>query len=155
VDQNCRLAIALVGFGTFALHGAAAPGPAVPDSVDQREKAKMAAPVGRKESGLSRRGPDAADASVRVRVAEAQMTDAERFSLIVSVIGPAMGLSRDPRIPEHVTNTSAGYPPGHSTPGHSDAAEQRRQHGRHQPRLPARRQGGHGVSGVHRCGVKL
>jgi beta-glucosidase len=42
------------------------------------------------------------------------MTDDERFSLIVSVIGPVplIGIPRDKRIPEDVKNTSAGYTPG-------------------------------------------
>jgi len=42
------------------------------------------------------------------------MTDDERFSLIVSLIGPvpAIGVPRDARLPEHVKNTSAGYTPG-------------------------------------------
>ena len=41
------------------------------------------------------------------------MTDDERFSLLISVMGalPALGLERDPRIPEGVT-MSAGYTPG-------------------------------------------
>jgi beta-glucosidase len=45
---------------------------------------------------------------------EQQMTDDERFSLIVSVIGPVplIGVPRDKRIPEDVKNTSAGYTPG-------------------------------------------
>jgi len=38
------------------------------------------------------------------------MTDDERFSLIISLIGavPLIGLPRDKRIPEDVTNMSAG-----------------------------------------------
>jgi beta-glucosidase len=45
---------------------------------------------------------------------EQQMTDDERFSLIISLIGavPLIGQPRDPRIPEDVTNMSAGYTPG-------------------------------------------
>jgi beta-glucosidase len=41
------------------------------------------------------------------------MTDDERFSLIVSVMGgvPSIGVPRDKRIPEGV-NMSAGYTPG-------------------------------------------
>jgi beta-glucosidase len=50
----------------------------------------------------------------RARVTEQQMTDDERFSLIVSLIGAvaSIGVPRDPRIPEDVTNMSAGYTPG-------------------------------------------
>jgi beta-glucosidase len=50
---------------------------------------------------------------VRARDTEQQMTDDERFSLIVSLIGavPLIGVPRDPRIPEGV-NMSAGYTPG-------------------------------------------
>lgn len=42
------------------------------------------------------------------------MTDDERFSLLISLIGalPMIGLPRDPRIPEDVKNMSAGYTPG-------------------------------------------
>jgi beta-glucosidase len=50
----------------------------------------------------------------RAAEVEAQMTDDERFSIIVSLIGavPAFGIPRDPRIPEEVDNMSAGYTPG-------------------------------------------
>jgi beta-glucosidase len=49
----------------------------------------------------------------RARATEAQMTDDERFSLLVSLIGavPSIGVPRDPRIPEGV-KMSAGYTPG-------------------------------------------
>src|SRR5262245_34973505 len=52
-------------------------------------------------------------ADLRAREVEQQMTDDERFSLIVSVIGavPSIGVPRDRRIPEGV-NMSAGYTPG-------------------------------------------
>src|SRR5215471_17493821 len=45
---------------------------------------------------------------------EKAMTDDERFSLIVSLIGavPTIGMPRDKRIPEDVRNMSAGYTPG-------------------------------------------
>ncbi|HMR49575.1 MAG TPA: beta-glucosidase [Arachnia sp.] len=51
---------------------------------------------------------------LRAAEAEAQMTDDERFTLLVSLIGavPAIGIPRDQRIPEDVTNMSAGYTPG-------------------------------------------
>jgi beta-glucosidase len=50
----------------------------------------------------------------RARQTERQMTDDERFSLLVSIIGavPSIGMPRDPRIPAEVTNMSAGYTPG-------------------------------------------
>jgi beta-glucosidase len=50
----------------------------------------------------------------RARETERQMTDDERFSLLVSLIGavPSIGMPRDPRIPAEVTNMSAGYTPG-------------------------------------------
>src|SRR5262245_55810214 len=50
----------------------------------------------------------------RARAIEATMTDDERFSLIISLIGavPTIGMPRDKRIPEDVTNMSAGYTPG-------------------------------------------
>jgi beta-glucosidase len=50
----------------------------------------------------------------RARLTEQKMTDDERFSLIISLIGavPLIGVPRDKRIPEDVTNMSAGYTPG-------------------------------------------
>src|SRR5262245_39242912 len=50
----------------------------------------------------------------RARETEQKMTDDERFSLIISLIGPvpSLGVPRDKRIPESVKNTSAGYTPG-------------------------------------------
>src|SRR5262245_58416637 len=49
----------------------------------------------------------------RARDTEQRMTDDERFSLIISLIGavPSIGVPRDRRIPEGV-NMSAGYTPG-------------------------------------------
>lgn len=54
------------------------------------------------------------EADAKAREIEQQMTDDERFSLIVSLIGPvpSIGVPRDKRIPEDVKNTSAGYTPG-------------------------------------------
>lgn len=54
-----------------------------------------------------------APADVRAREVEAQMTDDERFSLLVSVMGenPVVPLARDERIPAG-TPMSAGYTPG-------------------------------------------
>jgi beta-glucosidase len=50
---------------------------------------------------------------VRAREVEKQMTDDERFSMIISVLGavPLIGVVRDKRIPEG-TAMSAGYTPG-------------------------------------------
>src|SRR5262250_1761047 len=49
----------------------------------------------------------------RARETEQRMTDDERFSLIISLIGavPSIGVPRDRRIPEG-DNMSAGYTPG-------------------------------------------
>src|SRR5262245_59249203 len=53
-------------------------------------------------------------ADERARQTEQQMTDDERFSLLVSLIGavPSIGQLRDKRIPPEVSNMSAGYTPG-------------------------------------------
>ncbi|WP_035663817.1 beta-glucosidase [Bradyrhizobium sp. Ec3.3] len=50
----------------------------------------------------------------RARETEQKMTDDERFSLIISLVGavPSIGVPRDRRIPEAVMNMSAGYTPG-------------------------------------------
>src|SRR5262245_62090161 len=48
----------------------------------------------------------------RARDAEQKMTDDERFSLIISLLGPASIVPRDPRIPADVKNVSAGYTSG-------------------------------------------
>src|SRR5262245_20633973 len=57
---------------------------------------------------------DDATIDARAREIEAKMIDDERFALLVSLIGaiPSMGVLRDKRIPETVTNMSAGYTPG-------------------------------------------
>src|SRR5690606_20559955 len=58
------------------------------------------------------------DADARAREVEQQMTDDERFSLIISIFGYIPGSvvgtagGRDARIPADVTNMSAGYTPG-------------------------------------------
>jgi beta-glucosidase len=55
------------------------------------------------------------DPDARAREIEQQMTDDERFSLIISVLGHVPGSiagPRDPRIPADLTNMSAGYTPG-------------------------------------------
>src|SRR5262245_34080856 len=53
-------------------------------------------------------------ADLRAREVEEEMTDDERFSLIISLLGavPSLGVPRDERIPDDVTNISAGYTPG-------------------------------------------
>jgi beta-glucosidase len=54
-------------------------------------------------------------ADVRAREIEQQMTDDERFSLIISIMGYIPGSAvggRDARLPENLTNMSAGYTPG-------------------------------------------
>src|SRR5262249_47662645 len=50
----------------------------------------------------------------RARQTEQKMTDGERFSLIISLMGPvpSVGVPRDKRIPESVKTTGAGYTPG-------------------------------------------
>src|SRR5262245_40639870 len=55
-----------------------------------------------------------AAADERARATEEQMTDDERFALIVSLMGavPSIGVPRDQRIPADVQNMSAGYTPG-------------------------------------------
>lgn len=56
------------------------------------------------------------DADQRARQIEAQLTDDERFDLLISVLGQVPGSTaapeRDSRIPEDVKNMSAGYTPG-------------------------------------------
>ncbi|MBR0697239.1 beta-glucosidase [Bradyrhizobium lablabi] len=48
----------------------------------------------------------------RARDTEQKLTDDERFSLIISLLGPASIVPRDPRIPADVKNVSAGYTSG-------------------------------------------
>ncbi|UMG92743.1 beta-glucosidase [Nocardioides sp. TF02-7] len=59
---------------------------------------------------------ESSEADRRGREVEEQMTDEEKFSLIISVLGEVPGSAaagtRDPRIPDDVTNMSAGYTPG-------------------------------------------
>ena len=54
------------------------------------------------------------DPDVFAAETESKMTDDERFSLIVSLLGavPSIGVPRDKRIPPEVKNMSAGYTPG-------------------------------------------
>jgi beta-glucosidase len=66
------------------------------------------------EGGNSMKTEMLVDVDARAREIEQQMTDDERFSLIVSLIGglPFLGVPRDTRIPEDVKNMSAGYTAG-------------------------------------------
>src|SRR5262245_41031075 len=88
---------------------------AAPDSTGSNRTAATPRPAG---SGSAIPADDAS-IDARARDTEAKMTDDERFSLIVSLIGavPSIGVPRDPRIPEGVTNMSAGYTPGISRLG--------------------------------------
>src|SRR5262245_2252695 len=54
------------------------------------------------------------NADARAREVEQQMTDDERFSLIISLLGPVPGsvAAPDDRIPRDLKNPSAGYTPG-------------------------------------------
>ncbi|HEX7037883.1 MAG TPA: beta-glucosidase [Pseudomonadales bacterium] len=58
--------------------------------------------------------PDAQSPDERARITEQRMTDDERFSMIVSLMGYVEGgaLPRDPRVPKDLPNPSAGYTPG-------------------------------------------
>jgi len=64
--------------------------------------------------GAASQGLPQAEAEAKAKEVEAQMTDDERFSMLISVFGPVadIGVPRDPRIPADVINTSAGYTPG-------------------------------------------
>ncbi len=72
---------------------------------DQSEKGRQS----RSAAAVAEPGVDE-----RAREIEQEMTDDERFSLIVSLIGavPSIGVPRDKRIPKDVNNMSAGYTPG-------------------------------------------
>jgi beta-glucosidase len=54
------------------------------------------------------------DPDIRARATEQKMTDDERFSLLISILGyvPGGALPPDPRIPGDLKNPSAGYTPG-------------------------------------------
>src|SRR5918998_2025781 len=94
------IAIGAITFTPAAAHSAADPAPGR-SSPSTRQK-----PVDTPDI-------DATSPDDRARATEQQMTDDERFSLIVSLIGavPSIGVPRDTRIPEGV-NMSAGYTPG-------------------------------------------
>ena len=74
-----------------------------PDSRD------TTAPESRRTTGAS----DPSSPDERARATEARMTDDERFSLLISILGnvPGGALAPDPRV-RHVKNQSAGYTPG-------------------------------------------
>jgi beta-glucosidase len=57
---------------------------------------------------------DDASIDARARATEEKMSDDERFSLLVSLLGPvpSLGVPRDKRIPADLKNPSAGYTPG-------------------------------------------
>src|SRR5262245_55603009 len=74
-----------------------------PDAASQQGVTAMSKPV-----------VDDASIDARAKETEQKMTDEERFSLIISLLGPvpSLGVPRDKRIPESMKNTSAGYTPG-------------------------------------------
>jgi beta-glucosidase len=77
------------------------------------ESARTVAAPARRTPGQERGASASPDE--RAREIEAQMTDDERFSLLISVMGYIPGSAvgpRDARIPKDLTNMSAGYTPG-------------------------------------------
>jgi beta-glucosidase len=80
--------------------------------------------------------PEAA-ADVRAREVEEQMTDQERFAILVSVMGstPQGVWPRDERIPEGHAD-ELGLHAGRAAPGCPGAADERREPRCHQPRVP-------------------
>jgi hypothetical protein len=66
----------------------------------------------RADRGRELRSARAATADERARAIEQQMTDDERFSMIISLMGANTAYPRDKRIPEDVKNMSPGYTPG-------------------------------------------
>lgn len=83
------------------------------DSSRQPSAAGASTPTMASGQGTERRTDDAAIDAL-ARETEAKMTDDERFSLVISLMGPVptIGVPRDKRIPENVTNPSAGYTRG-------------------------------------------
>jgi len=101
------MAIGAIAFTPAASHNAA--GPATVMS-SQSTRQKPTAPA-QKPTGTI--GTDATSPEAQARETEQKMTDDERFSLIISLLGPVPSIvPRDPRIPEAVKNVSAGYTPG-------------------------------------------
>ena len=84
--------------------------------VTRRDFGKIAGTVAVGAAAMVFTRANAQDASPdeRARLTEQRMTDDERFSLIISLIGavPSIGILRDKRIPEDVKNMSAGYTAG-------------------------------------------
>jgi beta-glucosidase len=68
--------------------------------------------MSKKNKGIQAKAQES-HADARAREVEEQMTDDERFALIIGIMGelPALGLKRDPRIPEG-TKMSAAYTAG-------------------------------------------
>jgi beta-glucosidase len=89
--------IAIAGAGFWA---------SSPDAASQQPVATTSRSVADPSEG--------AKADQRARETEQKMTDDERFTLIISLLGPvpSLGVPRDTRIPESMKNTSAGYTPG-------------------------------------------
>ena len=84
------------------------------DTEKPESKQREASP---RPDGVEITASAAAEESVdaRARDIEQQMTDDERFSLVISILGHVPGGlagARDPRIPKEVENMSAGYTPG-------------------------------------------
>jgi beta-glucosidase len=80
----------------------------------ERTVPRAAADIQTTGSSVSDRSAANSDADARALATERKLTDDERFALIISLFGPvpSIGVPRDKRIPESVTNTSAGYTPG-------------------------------------------
>jgi beta-glucosidase len=62
----------------------------------------------------------------RARETEQRMTDDERFSLIISLLGPASLVPRDPRIPADVEECERGLYVWRPAARHPGAAVERR-----------------------------
>jgi len=66
-------------------------------------------------TAVDEKGSSTHDADRRAREVEQQLTDDERFALVISLMGYIPGSAvggRDPRIPADLPNMSAGYTPG-------------------------------------------
>src|SRR5262245_24718377 len=81
---------------------------------DRTTGGTTAAPTAQPSAAVPFTPADDVSIEARARETEAKMTDDERFALLVSLIGavPSIGVPRDTRIPDTVTNMSAGYTPG-------------------------------------------
>ena len=90
----------------------------------------------------------------RAREVEQQMTDDERFSLLVSVMGenPVVPLTRDERVPREDPGNLGGYTSGRVSAWHTSHADERRKPRRHQPWLrQPRGRHDHGAAGERRA----